>query len=98
MGSPLSEPEMHRQKLGLFCTSTIAQSNLRSPLNLVCKPDHRRYLPFTLYQGNVLGIKEESRMGAVMALWNYIKIQGLQDKVDRRMVRADNQLRPVRTL
>jgi len=45
--------------------------------------------------GNVLGIKEESRMGAVMALWNYIKIQGLQDKVDRRMVRADNQLRPI---
>ena len=31
----------------------------------------------------------------IQALWNYIKIQGLQDKVDRRLVRADDLLRPV---
>lgn len=45
---------------------------------------------------NVLGIKEDSRTGVIQALWNYIKIQGLQDKVDRRLVRADEKLRPVR--
>jgi len=45
--------------------------------------------------GSVLGLQEESRSGVIQALWNYIKIQGLQDKVDRRMVRADDYLRPV---
>jgi len=45
--------------------------------------------------GNILGVKEESRIGVIQALWNYIKIQGLQDKVDRRMIRADDQLRPI---
>lgn len=47
--------------------------------------------------GNVLGIKEESRIGVVQALWNYIKVNGLQDKVDRRIIRADEHLRPVRS-
>jgi SWI/SNF-related matrix-associated actin-dependent regulator of chromatin subfamily D len=37
-------------------------------------------------------------MGAVQTLWNYIKIQGLQDKVDRRMIRADERLKPVSIL
>lgn len=45
--------------------------------------------------GAILGIKEESRLGAVQAMWNYIKIQGLQDKSDRRLVRADDRLRGV---
>ncbi|KAG6850381.1 hypothetical protein H0H93_013936 [Arthromyces matolae] len=44
---------------------------------------------------NILGIKSESRIGAIQALWNYIKVQGLQDKTDRRMIRADDQLRPL---
>jgi SWI/SNF-related matrix-associated actin-dependent regulator of chromatin subfamily D len=48
-----------------------------------------------LYLGTVLGIKEESRLGVVQTLWNYIKVQGLQDKVDRRLIRADDKLRPV---
>ena len=51
-------------------------------------------LPF-LCLGTVLGIKEESRLGVVQTLWNYIKVQGLQDKVDRRLIRADDKLRPV---
>lgn len=50
---------------------------------------------YTIKTGNVLGLQEESRTGVIQALWNYIKIQGLQDKVDRRMVRADDYLRPV---
>ncbi|KAG2137476.1 BAR-domain-containing protein [Suillus clintonianus] len=45
--------------------------------------------------GNVLGIKEESRVGIIQAMWNYIKIHGLQDKTDRRRIRADDYLRPI---
>jgi len=52
----------------------------------------------SIYIGTVLGIKEESRLGVVQTLWNYIKVQGLQDKVDRRLIRADDKLRPVRSL
>ncbi|TFK37555.1 hypothetical protein BDQ12DRAFT_666840 [Crucibulum laeve] len=44
---------------------------------------------------NVLGIKEDSRLGVVQTLWNYIKLQGLQDKVDRRLIRADEKLKPI---
>ena len=51
-----------------------------------------------IYLGTVLGIKEESRLGVVQTLWNYIKVQGLQDKVDRRLIRADDKLRPVGSL
>ena len=30
---------------------------------------------------NILGIKEESRLGVIQALWSYIKLNGLQDNV-----------------
>jgi hypothetical protein len=46
--------------------------------------------------GNVLGIKEESRAGIIQALWSYIKMHNLQDKVDRKRIHADAMLRPVR--
>ncbi|KAH9916573.1 uncharacterized protein BXZ73DRAFT_105767 [Epithele typhae] len=39
--------------------------------------------------------QEESRTGVIQALWNYIKTQNLQDKLDRRMVRADARLRQI---
>lgn len=45
--------------------------------------------------GSVLGIKEESRIGAVQTLWNYIKLHNLQDKTDRRKILADDRLRPI---
>lgn len=45
--------------------------------------------------GSIIGIKEESRIGVIQTLWNYIKLQGLQDKVDRRLIRADERLRSV---
>ncbi|KAI6030177.1 hypothetical protein EDC04DRAFT_2572396 [Pisolithus marmoratus] len=45
--------------------------------------------------GDILGIKEESRIGVIQTLWNYIKIHGLQDKVDRRRIKADDHLRPI---
>ena len=44
---------------------------------------------------NLLCLKEESRINVINALWNYIKINGLQDKVDRRTVRTNDELRAV---
>jgi SWI/SNF-related matrix-associated actin-dependent regulator of chromatin subfamily D len=56
------------------------------------------YLSYRFSTGTVLGIKEESRLGVVQTLWNYIKVQGLQDKVDRHLIRANDKLRPVGSL
>ncbi|KAJ7589515.1 SWI/SNF complex protein [Mycena floridula] len=42
--------------------------------------------------GDILGFKEDSRLGVIRTLWNYIKIQGLEDKVDRRLIRTDDRL------
>jgi len=33
-------------------------------------------------------------MNMMRTLWNYVKINDLQDKVDRRAVRADDNLAP----
>lgn len=46
----------------------------------------------------LLDIKEDSRIGVVTALWNYIKVNNLQDKVDRRIIRPDERLRSVRLI
>jgi len=43
---------------------------------------------------DILDIKEETRQGIITALWHYIKANGLQDKVDRKVIRADAKLRP----
>lgn len=43
----------------------------------------------------VLDIQEDTRTNIVTALWNYIKVNGLQDKVDRKIIRADAELRPI---
>lgn len=68
-------------------------------------PDLGKYLISSLHlyrhlichPANIIGVKEESRVGIVQALWNYIKLNDLQDKVDRRLIRADAQLRGVST-
>lgn len=52
--------------------------------------------PHASLSAYVLGIKEESRIGVIQSLWNYIKLNGLQDKADRRRIKADDYLRPVR--
>ncbi|KIY48606.1 SWI/SNF complex 60 kDa subunit [Fistulina hepatica ATCC 64428] len=44
---------------------------------------------------NVIGIKEDSRVNVIQALWAYIKSAGLQDKVDRRIIRMDDRLKPL---
>ncbi|KAJ7126563.1 SWI/SNF complex protein [Mycena crocata] len=69
-----------------------APTKVRLIMYLEHYPEQFRVIPEL---GNILGIKEESRIGVIQALWNYIKIQGLQDKVDRRLVRADEKLRPI---
>ena len=60
----------------------------------------RRALPsFYLslrYAVNVVGVKEDTRVGIQQAIWNYIKFENLQDKVDRKMIHADAKLKPVR--
>ncbi|KAF8153953.1 SWI/SNF complex protein [Crassisporium funariophilum] len=67
-------------------------TKLRIVMYLDHFPEQYKVLPEL---GNILGIKEDSRIGVVQTLWNYIKLQGLQDKVDRRMIRADDKLRPI---
>jgi SWI/SNF-related matrix-associated actin-dependent regulator of chromatin subfamily D len=46
---------------------------------------------------DILDMKEDTRTGIITALWHYIKVNGLQDKVDRRIIRPDAKLRPVST-
>ena len=41
------------------------------------------------FRSEYTGIKEDSRTGVIQAPWNYTKAQNLQDKLDRRVVRAD---------
>ncbi|KAK0197359.1 BAR-domain-containing protein [Armillaria mellea] len=65
-------------------------------LRIILYPDHYpEQYKVSSELGDILGIKEESRVGVIQTLWNYIKLHGLQDKVDRRMVRADEKLAPI---
>jgi SWI/SNF-related matrix-associated actin-dependent regulator of chromatin subfamily D len=68
-------------------------TKMRVLLYLEHFPEQYKVLPEL---GSILGIKEDSRIGVIQALWNYIKLQGLQDKVDRKLIRADDKLRMVR--
>ena len=86
---------IHLRKSALSCIWIISLSNIKFYQSLVRSPfpfDGWRLISYT---ASVLGIKEDSRIGIIQTLWNYIKLQGLQDKVDRRVIRADERLRPV---
>ncbi|CCM01680.1 uncharacterized protein FIBRA_03744 [Fibroporia radiculosa] len=67
-------------------------TKIRVVIHLEQQPERYKVQPEL---GNILGLQEETRTGVVQALWNYIKSQGLQDKVDRRAIRADSALRPI---
>jgi len=67
-------------------------TNIRIVIYLDHYPEQYRLSPEL---SNILGIKEESRLGVVQSLWNYIKIQGLQDKGDRRHIHTDDKLRAI---
>lgn len=60
---------------------------------------HLKLLPerFKLIEplAEILDMKEDTRTGIVTALWHYIKANGLQDKVDRKIIRPDAKLRPI---
>ncbi|KAF8514419.1 SWI/SNF complex 60 kDa subunit [Hysterangium stoloniferum] len=43
----------------------------------------------------ILDIKEDTHTGIITALWHYIKVNGLQDKVDRKIIRPDAKLKPI---
>ena len=47
---------------------------------------------------DMLQMKEASRASITSALWSYVKINKLQDKVDRRIIRPDERLRSVRLI
>ncbi|KAG9312916.1 SWI/SNF complex 60 kDa subunit [Chiua virens] len=67
-------------------------TRVRILMHLEHTPEQYKVSPDLAY---VLGIKEESRIGVIQTLWNYIKLNGLQDKVDRRRIKADDYLRPI---
>lgn len=43
----------------------------------------------------VVGADELPRPEVVKKLWDYIKSEGLQDRENRRMINADDKLRPI---
>ncbi|TFK47128.1 SWI/SNF complex protein [Heliocybe sulcata] len=43
---------------------------------------------------NALGIKEDSRIGIMQAVWNYIKVKNLQDQSKRKQIKLDEYLSP----
>ncbi|KAG5637443.1 hypothetical protein H0H81_004552 [Sphagnurus paluster] len=93
-GNIMEAPGHHNPALDGFSVRRTgdAPTNLRVVMYLEHFPEQFKVVGDL---GAVLAIKEDSRIGVIQALWNYIKIQGLQDKADRRMVRADDRLRPI---
>ncbi|KAI0826100.1 SWI/SNF complex 60 kDa subunit [Irpex lacteus] len=67
-------------------------TRIRVVIHLEQHPEHFKIHPEL---GNILGLKEETRTGVIQAVWNYIKLQDLQDKIDRRTIRPDAALRPI---
>ncbi len=45
--------------------------------------------------GAIVGDKELPRTQVVKKLWAYIKKKGLQDAQDKRMINADDKLKPI---
>ncbi|KAL1742058.1 hypothetical protein HDZ31DRAFT_44090 [Schizophyllum fasciatum] len=65
-------------------------TNVRVVLYLEHQPDQ-----FKVHDGlaNIIGVRQDSRQGVIQAMWNYVKINGLQDKTDRTMIHLDEPLR-----
>lgn len=41
---------------------------------------------------SVINVSQVSRLDALKALWDYIKINNLQDRLDRRTIKLDSKL------
>ncbi|KAF8712550.1 hypothetical protein AX14_013008 [Amanita brunnescens Koide BX004] len=87
-------PGPHNPVLDGFTVRRTGDSptRIRVVIYLEHFPEQYKLLPEL---ASVLGIKEESRVGVIQALWNFIKLQSLQDKADRRVIKADEKLLPV---
>ena len=61
------------------------------------KPTAAFMAPLTLSPGlsEVVGAKSLPRTEIIKKVWDYVKKNGLQDKVNRRMINADAKLRPI---
>src|SRR4249920_1456347 len=61
------------------------------------KPNAAFMAPLTLSPGlsEVLGSKSLPRTEIIKKIWDYVKKNGLQDKVNRRMINADDKLKVV---
>ncbi|KAK7677179.1 hypothetical protein QCA50_019888 [Cerrena zonata] len=67
-------------------------TKIRVVIHLEQQPEVYKVTPELL---SVIGVKEETRVGIQQAVWNYIKLENLQDKVDRKMIHADAKLKPI---
>ncbi|PFH47618.1 hypothetical protein AMATHDRAFT_67415 [Amanita thiersii Skay4041] len=87
-------PGHHNPVLDGFTVRRTGDSatRIRVVMYLEHFPEQYKVLPDL---ANVLGVKEDSRIGVIQALWNYIKLNNLQDKVDRRLVKSDERLFPI---
>lgn len=65
----------------------------RISLQLEQQPDRYKLAPPL---ADLLQMKDGTRASIVAAVWNYIKINGLQDKQDRRVIKVDAKLQAVR--
>ena|SRR5215212_3577892 len=61
------------------------------------KPNAAFMAPLTVSSGlaEVIGNKPMPRTEIVKKIWDYIKKNGLQDKKNRRMINADDKLKPI---
>jgi upstream activation factor subunit UAF30 len=61
------------------------------------KPNAAFMAPLTLSPqlSEVLGSKSLPRTEIIKKIWDYVKKNNLQDKVNRRMINADAKLRPI---
>jgi upstream activation factor subunit UAF30 len=61
------------------------------------KPNAAFMAPLTLSPGlsEVVGSKSLPRTEIIKKIWDYVKKNNLQDKVNRRMINADAKLRPI---
>ena len=71
-------------------TATKTVKKARKPNPAFMKP-----LMPSMDLGKIVGTNPLPRTQAVKKVWDYIKSNGLQDKINRRMINADNILKNV---
>jgi upstream activation factor subunit UAF30 len=74
-----------------------AAAKKAAPKKSTRKPNAAFMAPLTPDQtlANVIGNKPAPRTEVVKKIWDYIKKNNLQDKTNRRMINADDKLKPL---